>query len=179
MDWTARALALGADGAAELPALDVPLNPAFLEDCRRNACGYYGRCWTCPPDAGPVETLMERVRGYRTALVFRTAHPLLDAFDGEGMRAAARAHNDAVRAVRDAVSAREGDCLALGAGACGLCGRCAREENVPCRFPTEALLSLEACGVDAGALARKCGLSLAGGKDRVVYLGMVLYGEQR
>lgn len=149
-------------------------DPAFRDICKSNACGYYGACWTCPPDAGEIEALMERVQGYASALVFQTVHPLEDSFDIEGMNRASRIHNALVLEVQTAAKEQYGDCLVLGAGACGVCEQCTRRENKPCRFPERAVLSLEACGVDATHLARLAGLPYGNGLNTVTYFGALL-----
>ncbi len=160
---------------AVIDAADIRFDPAFRKICEGNACGYYGACWTCPPDAGEIGALIERARGYRRALVFQTVHPLEDSFDIEGMHAAGAAHNRFVQAVRRAARAEHPDALVLGAGACGICRRCAKRDGRPCRHPGRAVSSLEAYGIDVSALAKSSGLSYTNGPNTVTYFGAVLY----
>ena len=86
---TARVTALardcGADGAVVLKTSAVVQNRACLDMCSQNACGAYGNCWMCPPDAGDIETLMGLVRSYRYAVVFQIVRGLEDCFDIESM----------------------------------------------------------------------------------------------
>lgn len=161
----------------EIACRDVPLDASFREACRQNACGFYGRCWTCPPDVGAIDALQARLRSYSRALVLRAAYPLEDALDIDGMRDAARAFNRLICRVRDAISQRCGDCLALGAGACGACARCARADDQPCRNPHEALPSLEGYGVDVSELARRCGLPY-GKSGEATYFGLLLMHKE-
>jgi predicted metal-binding protein len=67
------------------------------------------------------------------------------------------------------------ECLALGAGACGGCKTCAKKKGEPCRHPGRALLSLEACGIDAYQMGRLAGLPLSNGANTVSFLGVLLY----
>lgn len=170
-----RALARGACGAAVVPAADIPLDRAFRAACEQNACGYFGRCWACPPDAGGIDELIRRVKTFDRAVVVRTVHPLADSYDAEGMRTAAIAHNRLVRRIQKSAARRFSDCLALGAGGCHGCRACAKPSGLPCRHPGRRLLSLEACGVSVAELAARCGLPYGAGKGTVAYFGVVLF----
>jgi predicted metal-binding protein len=147
----------------------------FRTLCEKNSCGYYGACWTCPPDAGTIEELIQKVKRYRHALVFQTVSALEDSFDIDGMHEASVNHNRLVQRVRDAAKAEHPDCFVLGAGACGICAVCSKRENQPCRFPDKAITSLEACGVDVSHLAKRAGMRYINGVNPVTYFGMVLY----
>ncbi len=161
--------------AAGIDAADISFDASFRALCEQNACGYYGRCWACPPDVGAIETLIARAQAYERALVFQTVHPLADAYDIEGMHEASIRHNRLTKAVGGIARAARPDCLVLGAGACGVCARCARQDGQPCRLPGQAIISLEACGIDVSALARACGLSYTGGENTVTYFSAVLF----
>lgn len=167
--------AMGAAHAAYLPTAEIPFDPSFREACKQNACGYYGRCWTCPPDAGEIETLIARVMRFDHGVVFQTISPLEDSYDIEGMHDAAVAHNKLTLGVQNKWRAMLPQSIVLGAGACGVCAVCTKPEGQPCRFPEQAITSLEACGVNVSELAANCGLNYINGKDTVTYFGMLLY----
>ncbi len=154
---------------------DMRFDASFAALCKANACGFYGRCYCCPPDAGKIDGLIARARAFSDALVFETEHTLADAFDIDGMRRASRAHNAVCRRVRDLFLAKGTPCLALGAGACGFCEVCAKTLDEPCVYPNSAILSLEVCGVDAAHLTRLAGFSLKKQENTVRYIGAVLY----
>ncbi len=168
------ALARGA-GAAIVRAADIPLDRDFRAACKQNACGYFGRCWACPPDAGNIDELISRIKTFDRAVVFRTVHPLADSYDAEGMREAAASHNRFVRHMQKSAARRFPDCLALGAGGCHGCKTCAKFAGLPCRHPNRQLLSLEACGVSVAELTERSGLPYAGGESTVAYFGIVLF----
>jgi uncharacterized 2Fe-2S/4Fe-4S cluster protein (DUF4445 family)/predicted metal-binding protein len=180
MSWMKeRILELGAEHAAQINGEEIPLDRSFRAACEQNACGYYGKCWTCPPDAGPIDQLMDRVRSFQKAIVFQTISSLEDSYDIEGMHDAAVRHNRLVQAVGKAAQEWIGTgYLLLGAGACGVCPRCAKAEGAPCRFPDKAVVSLEACGVDVAGLAKKSGLKYINGVNTVTYFGLLLYHEE-
>ena len=51
--------------------------------------------------------------------------------------------------------------------------------NEPCRHPADAILPLEACGVDAAHLMRLAGFSLTKRPNTAVFVGAVLYGGMK
>lgn len=168
---------LNAEGVrfAEVNTPDVTFDPMFRTLCEKNSCGFYGACWACPPDAGTIDELMARVKAYRRMLVFQTVSPLEDSYDIEGMQEVSKRHNRLVQCVRDEAKLAYPECLVLGAGACGVCARCTKRDNLPCRFPKKAILSLEACGIDVSALARLAGMKYINGANTVTYFGAVLF----
>lgn len=166
---------MGAAHTAAIPAAEIPFDASFRDACVQNYCGYYDRCWTCPPDAGEIGELIARVRSFDQAVVFQTISPLEDSYDIEGMHDAAVAHNRLTLRVQDKWRELEARCTVLGAGTCGVCDTCTKPSGAPCRFPDRAITSLEACGVDAFSLAKKCGLRYINGQNTVTYFGILLY----
>ena len=159
---------------ARIETRDIRFEPAFRADCERNACGYYGACWMCPPDVGDIEALITRARSFEHAIVFQTVQQVADSFDIEGMHRAAKAHNRLIRRLKRAAERDGIDCLLLGAGACGGCNTCARVSGEPCRHPGRAVVSLEAAGVKVVELAKKSGLPYLNGSNTVTYFGLLL-----
>lgn len=174
------ALESGAAGAVIVSGDRVVLSPEFYEICRSNACGNFGRCWMCPPDIGPVEPLMERVRSYPYALIYQTIGTLEDSFDIEGMTEAARRHARVSQKVQAKVAPLvwEG-CFHLSCGGCNLCESCTRIEDKPCRFPDKALMPMEGAGVDVYNTVKDTPLKYVNGQNTVTYFGMVLFEEKK
>jgi predicted metal-binding protein len=167
----------GAAHAAIIESAQIPFEAAFRAACEQNACGFYGRCWTCPPDAGGIEACIARVRRFPHAVVFQSISPLEDSYDIEGMHDAAVAHNKLTLRVQEAARGMTLANMVLGAGACGVCAACTKPEGNPCRFPDLAVTSMEACGINVSALAKKCGLRYINGRNTVTYFGMLLYED--
>lgn len=172
---TALVLNCGADSAVVLETSAVVQNRACLDMCSQNACGAFGNCWMCPPDAGDIETLMGLVRSYRYAVVFQIVRELEDCFDIETMGKAGAELNLLARRIRREASAFLPELLVLGAGGCRVCKPCAKTQNLPCRNPKEALLSLEACGVDVYQTVKDTALKYNNGPNTVTFFGMLLY----
>ncbi len=173
-NYVEQAIALGAQNAALVAVDQIKLDARFREMCASNACGMYGKCWTCPPDVGEIEDVMAKLRSYRCALVYQTISPLEDSFDFEGMQEAGRRHNELVQAIRNAIP--QG--LHLGAGGCKICSPCAKRTNEPCRFPDRALSSLEAYGVNVSELAALGGMKYINGANTVTYFGAVFLKDE-
>lgn len=172
------ALQAGADNAAALDAGDIALSADFRALCRANACGLYGRCWMCPPDAGDIDMLMDRVRAYSKAVLYQTIRRLEDSFDIEGMAAAAKAHALVSRKLLSETRRLwAGDMLHLSCGGCRYCETCAKVDGMPCRHPQWALPSLESHGVDVYATATRAGLRYVNGQNTVTYFGMALWRD--
>ena len=173
------ALFAGAAKAAMIRQEDIVLSASFRDICASNTCGLYGKCWVCPPDAGDIETLMEKVRGYSQGLLYQTIGTLEDSFDFEGMEAAGLKH------VR--LSQRLGKALKellvpgylhLTCGGCRLCESCLKPEGLPCRFPDEAMPSVESYGIDVYNTVKGTGLKYINGTNTVTYFGMVFFHPQ-
>lgn len=77
--------AIGASHAACMETDEIPFDAAFRAACEQNACGFYNRCWTCPPDAGSIDVCMARIRRFSNAVVFQTILPLEDSYDIDGI----------------------------------------------------------------------------------------------
>jgi predicted metal-binding protein len=127
---------------------------------------------------GEIHTLMQRVGGYASAVLYQTVHALEDSFDYEGMVAAGARHSEVSQALEGQLrETGAAGYLHLSAGGCRLCETCAKRENQPCHHPALALPSMESYGVNVYETARRAGLLYINGQDSVTYFGMVLFGE--
>lgn len=171
-------LSLGAYRVGTVAVEDIAFEPEFRKMCESNACGMYGRSWMCPPLIGPVDELIAEAKTYRTAVIYQTVDELEDSYDFEGMMAAGEKINKLSQQIRASLRA-QGDTtsLFLGAGGCRLCQRCAKLDDQPCRFPDEAMSSLEAYGINVSELARAAGMKYINGMDTVTYFGAVFLKE--
>ncbi len=170
------ALDFGATKANVIEVKDLVFDPVFREICASNACGQYGKCWTCPPDAGEINDLMAEAKGFSHALVYQTVTKLEDSYDYEGMMEAGNTHNRLAQALRKAFPTEMvSRALHLGAGGCRLCKVCAKKTDEPCRYPRLAMKSLEAYGIHVSKMAEASGMKYINGQDTVTYFGAVLF----
>ena len=171
-------LASGVRRAAVLDAAEIVYDTSFRELCAQNSCGRYGTCYMCPPDIGPIEELIAAAKKYSHAVMYQNVYPLEDSFDFEGMGEAKKEHHACAQKLNAAI--REllpQGYLHLEAGGCGVCQRCAKLDDQPCRFPDKALSSLESYGIDVYQTAKKVDLPYINGQNTVTYFGLVLFTE--
>ena len=171
--WIGPILECGAAGAEVICREQVVLSREFRDICRGNGCGQFGRCWVCPPDVGEIESLMERVRQYPTAILYQSISAIEDSFDFEGMNAAGDAHMRLSQRIGKLVKVP----LHLTCGGCHLCKVCTKPEGRPCRHPDLALPSMEGYGVDVYRTARNTSLKYINGANTVTYFGMLFFKE--
>ena len=168
----------GFTNAGLIPVENIPFDPVFRQACESNQCGRYGKCWTCPPAVGPIDELIARAKGYRYAVVYQTIGDIEDSYDFEGMMEVAASHNRNTRSfIERTEGIWKGRYLHLSAGGCHYCGRCAKEDDQPCRFPEKALASLEAYGVMVSQLASRVSMKYINGVNTVTYFGMCLFDD--
>ncbi len=74
------ALECGASKAAVIPRDAIVLSAEFRGMCEANRCGVYGKCYMCPPDVGPIEELMRKIRGYDKGLLYQLIATREDSF---------------------------------------------------------------------------------------------------
>ncbi len=173
-----KTLAAGADRAAVISSREVVTDVSFLEMCRANHCGMWGKCYTCPPDVGNIEDLIASLSRYEHVLVYQRVGVLEDSFDVNGMHDARRQSAALAQRLRSVFSDERIDCvLHLGPGACGVCSPCAKVEAKPCRHPDLAISSLEAYGINVSALAKSASMPYINGQNTVTYFGAVFFTE--
>ena len=170
------ALERGAFKANVIDADAIETDKIFRDICKSNSCGMYGRCYTCPPDAGDIDELIAELKKYKYVLVYQTVSEIEDSFDFEGMIEAKKSFYPVPQSLRKVFSENGiTSVLHLGAGGCGVCEVCAKRTNEPCRYPELALSSLEAYGVNVSSLAKAAGMKYINGQNTVTYFGAVLF----
>ena len=169
------ALDCGAAGAAVVSVGDIAFDRAFRDACARNICGKYGTNWMCPPSVGDIDEMISRAKSFGQMLVFQSISLLEDSYDIEGMRAAGKNHSALTLAIALAVRPMLEQSIMLGAGACGICGRCAKADDAPCRFPEKAAASLESYGISVTDLASLSGLKYINGQNTLTFFGGILF----
>ena len=158
----------------------APLDPASIECraevremCVQNTCGQYGRRWSCPPGCGTLGECASRLGEYTQGILVQTVGELEDAFDGEAMMEAEARHKEHVRTMLAALRQRTGHVLPLGAGCCTRCAVCSCPD-APCRFPEEAVSSMEAYGMLVLQVCKDSGLPYYYGSQKIAYTGCFL-----
>lgn len=173
------AKSVGFTNAEFIDGKDIVCDRAFREQCATNACGVYGKCWMCPPDIGEIDALMDEVRSYSRGLLCQSIIDLEDSFDFEGMMEGGRLQSQRSRELNRLLKeAGYKNYLHLSKGGCGVCSPCAKAKGEPCRFPEDALSSLEAYGINVSATVKNTSMKYINGTNTVTYFGIVLFREE-
>jgi predicted metal-binding protein len=170
----AMAAEAGFTHSAPLDVSTLELRDEVRAMCSANTCRAYGRNWSCPPACGELEELRQRFAQYSRGILVQTVGEVEDSMDYEGMMEAEAAHKEHFAALHEKLLETWPGLLALGAGTCTRCRECTYPD-APCRFPTRAHHSMEACGIDVGALARLCGIKYNNGPLTVTYFSMLVF----
>ena len=178
MDIVKLCLDMGAAKAEEVPIDRLVFKPELRELCEHNACGRYARNYTCPPYVGEVNELIARLKSFSHCVIWQNIYSLEDSFDFEGMMEAQEKHNAMTLSVAREIYAKLGrdNALVLAAGGCSLCDTCTVNTNEPCRYPDDALSSLEAYGIFVAKIGDVSGMKYINGKDTVTYFSGAFWG---
>lgn len=170
------AKSLGAAHAAIIEVNNIIFNDDFRKLCEQNTCGSYNKNWMCPPAVGSIYELKERVLKFKQGLLFQTVYLLESSFDWEGMQQSTADHTRIFRKILDSIkdSGTFQEFLPLNVGPCTYCGRCAFLDGQKCRFPEEAVSSVEAYGIDVMALEKSCGMPYNNGKNTISSVSLIL-----
>lgn len=169
------AMDAGVTKATVIPVDSIVLSASFLDICKTNSCGMYGRCWMCPPDVGDIETLMAEVRKYQHGLLYQTVSDIEDSFDIEGMQEAGKQHVHVGQRLEAFLMLMLDKHLHLSCGGCRICERCAKLDGLPCRDPERAMPSMEGYGIDVFNTCKPTELKYINGQNTVTYFGIVLF----
>lgn len=169
------AKAVGFSNIALLSMDKIIFDPAFRMACKQNRCGNYGKNWTCPPEVGEIEVLINKAKTYKAAIILQTITKLKSCFDFKGMEDAAKVHQEQTNLLVKQLNSHFQELLPLAVGGCGICKKCAKRTGEPCRFPDQALASVEAYGMDVMRLAKQCDLEYYNGEETVTLFGAILF----
>ena len=155
-----RAMEMGALAAKLISPSDVQTGHWVRWKCQFG-CGGFGTSLVCPPHAPAPSQTRRMLDEYKRAVLF-------EAPPGEAKKIAATLE-------RELFLAGYYKAFGLGSGPCHLCESCAFDEG--CRHPHQARPSMEACGIDVFATARKHGFTInvvSTRRDPQHYFGLVL-----
>ncbi len=151
---------LGAISAKVISPTDVETNRWVRWKCQFG-CEGFGSSLVCPPHSPTPSETREMLDEYTRAVLFESP-------PGQAKKIAAELE-------RELFLVGYYKALGLGSGPCRLCETCSFEEG--CRHPRHARPSMEACGIDVFATARKQGFTIEVVRDHCDaqhYFGLVL-----
>lgn len=171
------ALDYGADKAELIAPAKLVCSNSFRAYCEDNLCGFYGKCWSCPPDVGEIEVLTGQLRNYEHIVIYQVISPVEDISNQEEIYTAGERLSATSQKLQSLLrSALNKPFLHLG-GSCHLCPECTKLYNEPCRYPDKLLPSLSAYGVDVCKTCEGTSLSYMNGENTITNFGMILFNE--
>jgi len=167
------------ESATKVPFAGIEISDQVRKMCEQNKCGHYGKNWTCPPAVKSLEEVRKEMAQFDSFIVVYRVYNVKSSLDFKGMMAGMADFGERMLALKKDL---EGNCpqctiKVMGAGACGSCKQCTYSDGTPCRRPDDALVSLEACGMDVMKLMRDNALKYYNGKNTVTYIGGVAYSK--
>jgi predicted metal-binding protein len=172
-DLVGRALAHGFSHASTLDAGTLQPRTEVRDMCRADKCRHYDRSWMCPPACGALEENEKRIREYSSGLIVQTTGEMDDDFDYETMMETSRRQRCFFAEFNRALKLEYPRVLALGNGCCKLCEECAYPGG-PCRYPDDAIQSMEAFGLVVSDVCRENGLGYYYGPKTITFTGCYL-----
>ena len=170
--WCDVALRTGFSQACALDPQTLVAREDVRAMCAEDKCGAYNKNWTCPPAIGTVEQCQEKMRQYRQGILVQTVGRLKKNVDTKGYLRTEQQHLQHFDSLAKAVALRFPDALFLGAGGCRVCERCAYPE--PCRFPEQAVSSMEGYGLFVTQVCRDAGVPYHYGEKTITYTACIL-----
>jgi len=144
--------------------------------CNPEACTQgYGKSWSCPPEAPPLEELRDKAEKYRQGIIVQTIGQLEDSFDFAGIMEAGGRHMKAFNRLADVLfDETGGQMLPLGAGPCSLCSECTYPDS-SCRLPDRRITSMEASGLFVSQVCKANSLEYNNGENTMTFTSCCLY----
>lgn len=164
---------IGFTSSGELNMDALVFRPEVREMCNANACRSYGKVWSCPPAAGSLEAIAERVTKYHRGIIVQTTGKLRREIDMHRIFETGRIHKKYFDTLVRQVRMMFPGCLPMGAGACTVCSKCTYPDR-PCRHPERMFISMEAYGLVVNDVCRMSGLEYNYGQMTTTYTSCIL-----
>lgn len=172
-NWIQLAKQLGFDTAVSLRPETLTAREDVRAMCAADTCGAYGKNWTCPPHCGTLEQCQSRMRSYRHGILLQTVGHMTKTIDSKCYRETEHRHMEQFHALARRLRAVYPDALCLGAGGCRVCKKCAYPD--PCRFPEQAVSSMEGYGLFVTQVCRDADVKYHYGEKTITYTACILF----
>ncbi len=171
--WIEKAKEIGFDEAAPLAVSTLKPMQSIRDMCASDKCRAYGKNWTCPPFCGSLEKCTEEIQKYHSGILLQTVGQMQKKIDYKCMVATEEKHLKMFYQFCDLTRKEYPEALCLGSGGCRICKQCAHPE--PCRFPEQAMSSMEAYGLFVTQVCRDNNILYYHGEKTISYTACVLY----
>lgn len=113
------------------------------------------------------------MKQYQRGILLQTVGELKKTIDTKGYMETEHKHREALLRFAKEIRREYPEALCLGAGGCRVCETCAYPE--PCRFPGQAISSMEAYGLFVTQVCRDNHFSYYYGPKTIAYTACVLF----
>ena len=162
----------GFDVVSPLDPKTFKVNQKIRETCETNKCQAYGTNWGCPPH-GTAEEDETLLTSYEHGLMLQCVGRSEKRIDSKMYMETGKRLSEAMIALKEKMVEEYPNCLALGAGPCPICKKCAFPE--PCRFPEKRQQALEGYGIFITQLCRDNDVTYYYGDKTIAYNGAILW----
>lgn len=162
-------------GFDEVNALDPQtLTPMDMvrDTCKTNKCGSYEANWGCPPH-GTKEEDEAKLKAFKNGLILQCVGHSEKRIDRKMYMETGERLKNALNKFTDIMKKEYPNSLALGAGGCNICKKCARPQ--PCRFPEKRIEALEGYGIFVTQLCRDNNVKYYYGEGTIAYNAAFLW----
>jgi len=167
------ALAEGFTSAGPLNIEALVFMPEVREMCSVDRCNMYGKNWRCPPGCGSIEEAAEAASKYAFGILVQTTGHMEDEFDYETIEETGKKHQISFGSLIAKLRKRYAKILPMGSGTCSQCEACTYPD-APCRFPDDAISSMEAYGLWVSKVCELSGIPYNYGKLTLTYTSCYL-----
>ena len=167
------ALAEGFSNAGQLNVKALVFMPEVREMCSADRCNMFGKNWRCPPGCGSIEEAAHEASKYSFGILVQTTGHMEDEFDNETIEETGKKHGHSFESLIAKLRKRYEKILPMGAGTCKMCDACTYPD-APCRFPDDAMSSMEAYGLWVSKVCELSGIPYHYGKRTLTFTSCYL-----
>ena len=144
--------------------------------CLENKCGNYGNNYTCPPYAGSIAEIREKLESFQHGLLLRYSKYIDVKGNKGGVIKTRMDFHNIVLHMEEILKACGIDRMwGMIGGNCGLCAICKARSGKPCLYPGKARISMEAAAIDVLGLLERLNLDNRFHTDKITWTGCILY----
>lgn len=163
---------------AFLDMKNAVFTPEFRKYCEENACGNYGKNYSCPPYCGTPEEMEEKARKYPAFLLIQTRWEVDDCMDPQASALAKKAHNAMSFEIIEKFKSLGVPLDAMMAGPCSECRTgCMMTTGIPCKRNYEIYSCASAYCFNIAEAAKAAGMECWGEKNRINLFTVIMMPE--
>ncbi len=162
----------GFDVVSPLDPKTFVVNQKIRETCETNKCGAYGSNWGCPPHSTAEED-EAKLTAYDNGLMLQCIGRSEKRIDSRMYMETGRRLGEAITKLKALMIEEYPNCMALGAGPCPVCKKCAKPDE--CRFPEKRVEALEGYGIFITQLCKDNGVTYYYGDKTIAYNAALLW----